>query len=211
MNLKSFKANKVIIVGSSEEAKNFVPIPGFAVIAVNGAIYITKEHTDMWFTLDPSPANIEIMETKPYKCHYVAAVPDDFGRANAKGINHRKRIEGVHYLKRVADRKNYLSCKYGLSEDGRAVHTGNSGYGALNLAYLMGAKTIVLLGITGDGRLPRYDGSYSRNLNHLPSLFASAKPQLDRAGVQVYDTTMQSKLKCFDKMRFHQLWEQEII
>lgn len=187
---------KIIIVGSSQEALKFKPIDGYEVIAVNQAIDITREHTDYWFTLDPSPSNQKIMREQPYDCYYTAAVPDEFGDPDAIiSCMRNKRPDNVHYFERIAG-NGFLSSHYGLCEDQNQIATGNSAYGALNLAYHLGASEIILLGISGD-QSPKFDGTYSKCLSHLPDLFESAIHQLTERGIRVYTANKITKITCF--------------
>lgn len=196
--------DNIIIVGSSPEALSFIPHPDWTVIAVNGAIHITKQHTDYWFTLDPSQDNRAIMvnQAQLWGKFYVA-VPPTYGTPQAPTpFLTKKPPRNVHYLLRVQDNQRRLSQKYGLSNDPSEIHTGNSAYGALGLAYHMKPKNIILLGVNGDAG-KRYDGSQSiGSLSHVPKLFASAAPQLDQAGTQVYNGNMVSQVDCFAKFDY---------
>jgi len=188
--------DKIIIVGSSQEAIKFKPVEGYKVIAINQAIDITKEYTDYWFTLDPSIANQKIMREQPYDCIYTAAVPDDFGNKRARLQNLRNpRPDNVFYFNRISG-DGPLGSHYGLCENQNEIATGNSAYGAFNLAYHLGAKEIVLLGVSGDQR-PKFDGTFCKRLSHLPDLFASALPQLNYNRISVYTANRISKIKCF--------------
>lgn len=187
---------KVIIVGSSQEAIKFKPIDGYTVIAVNQAINITREYTDYWFTLDPSLENQKIMREQPYECQYTAAVPGMFGCSRASIPYMRTdRPKDVYYFDRISG-NGPLDCHYGLCEDMNQIATGNSAYGALNLAYHFNATEIILLGVSGDQK-PKFDGSYCKRLSHLPKLFDSAIPQLNKRGIQVYTANKVTKIKCF--------------
>jgi hypothetical protein len=95
----------------------------------------------------------------------------------------------------------------GLSDRPNGLHTGsNSGYQAINLAVLAGAKRILLLGYdmkhTG-GRSHAHNGHpvkhpedvylrYARN-------FATMVPHLQKLGVEVVNCTPQSAITCFPK------------
>lgn len=96
----------------------------------------------------------------------------------------------------------------GLSEKPNTLHTGsNSGYQAINLAVLAGAKRILLLGCDmrfSQGKSHAHNGhphkhpessytGYARN-------FASMVPQLKKLGVEVVNCSMSSAIGCFLKM-----------
>ena len=196
-------SNKFIIVGSSQEAVKFKPVDGYKIIAVNNAISITKEYTDFWFTLDPSDENLFIMKTKPYSCKYYAAVPKDFGSIKSEVKRYRRpRPIGVNYLERISGDGPW-DCHYGFRENRYEIATGNSGYGALNLAYHFNATEVVLLGFNGDNSR-KFDGKKSRDLLHLPKLFESAKVQLDQKGVMVYNANTEGDIDCFIRKPFEQ-------
>jgi len=86
---------------------------------------------------------------------------------------------------------------------------GNSGYQAINLAYLWEAKTIVLLGLDcslspkGDAH---WFGQHGEGLtNHQPFQLWQAKfPQLavdlQAEGVRVINASRQTALTCFERM-----------
>jgi hypothetical protein len=95
-----------------------------------------------------------------------------------------------------------------LSEKPDGVSTGsNSGYQAINIAVLAGAKRIVLLG---------YDMRYENKRTHahnghpqkmpestylgFASKFKSMKPQLEKLGVEVLNATPKSAIDAFPKV-----------
>lgn len=193
--------DKIIIVASSREAKKFKPLDGYVVIAVNAAINITKEYTDYWITVDLSETNLDILRNKPYNhVKYYAAIPPHFGTEYALLPRHRNLVlDDVHYLERIASSNN--GPKAGLAEDKSQIHTGNSAYGALGLAYHMQPKEIIILGVNGNRTSPKFDNKYCRgDLSHLKALFSSAKPQLDDAGINVFNANRFTIVDCFDKI-----------
>lgn len=170
------------------------------VIAVNGAIHWLPR-VDYWFTLDPSPVNRCRMIFQRSGVQYVAAVPDEYGSHTARLKNMRRRAPAnVHYLRRIADPDGgRLRIKKGLSEDSREIHTGNSAYGALGMAYHFRASRIAMFGVDGT-QDHRIEGGVSQNLDHLPGLFASAMPQLQDAGIEIVTGSPNSRVNCFDRM-----------
>lgn len=106
--------------------------------------------------------------------------------------------ENVHML------HNYENEK--LSENPNGIHTGsNGGYQALNIAYLAGAKRILLLGYdmryTGGKshwhaghpvKVPEqhYSGMYAKK-------FDTMLPQLKARGVEVINCSLGSTIRCF--------------
>lgn len=193
---------KILIVASCPEAMRFRPIPGWTVIAVNSSIHITKEHTDYWFTLDPSESNIKIMNEKPYDAKYYAAVPDWFGTPAAEIRRLRQNApEDIYYLQRMSGPREAKYLLSGLANERMKINTGNSAFGALNLAYHMNPKQIVILGVNGNRMQPKFDNRHCvGSLDHLPNLFASAVPQLTKRGIQVFNANVESQVTCFPKI-----------
>ncbi len=186
------KAERVAVVGSGPSLRDIAPNEivrcGATVIAVNGAIdWLGSAH--YWFTLDPSQVNMVRMRNPVEGCQYVACGP-----------GHIRFPMWVKRLSRITgDQWGKARAPGGLSEDPAAINTGNSGFGALNLAYHMRPKKVALLGV--DGRqVRRIDGGMPRTLAHLPELFASAAPQLRAAGVQVANGSPDSEVTCFPRM-----------
>lgn len=111
----------------------------------------------------------------------------------------------------------------GVSEDPSAlVHGGHGGYQAIGLAFLFGAKRIVLLGydmrslpleeaIPGDGTHWHHGHSGQRrdHFEHrlrtcfLPSMRRLVEP-LARAGVEVLNATPDSALDCWPRVRLEE-------
>lgn len=172
---------------------------GALIIAVNGAV----EHApaDVFFTLDLSDENRERTREPVEGVHYVVAAP----------LDEPERLDHVTYLERVEndvprDRPYRLragkEAPGGLAEDPGKIHTGNSAFGALNLAYHLGAVRVALLGVDGFGH-ERWDGTRNRCLEHMPDLFASAVPQLDERGIYVVNGSPESSVDCFPRLTSH--------
>lgn len=137
------------------------------VIAVNGAIDYFPE-SDFWFTLDPSLENQSRMNSPIEGCRYVAAVPETYATAQAGLLHYRRPApEHVTYLRRVEGE--------GLCRDRGAIHSGNSGWGAFQLARHLRSERTVLSGLDGRG-LDRWDGTKNRRLNYLADIFAQVGP-----------------------------------
>jgi len=163
------------------------------VIAVKGAIF-GLPRADSWITVDANRRTRQrIMSPEQRKegTRYYAAVPEDFGRPDARLLWHRNPPEpDIHWLHRISG--------IGLSEDASRLHTGNSAFGALGLAYHMGAKKVALFGV--DGTQEPYGIGLGRprgSLAHLPALFSSAATQLSQAGVLVKNAGF---LPAFDRV-----------
>lgn len=186
------QADKVIVAASGPSILALTPeqvlSAGAVVIAVNGSIDWLKQ-ADYWFTLDPSQVNRVRARHRVEGCRYVMALPR-IARC-PDGVTRLLRVEGKSFGRARAPG--------GLSDEPDAINTGNSGFGALNLAYHMRPKKILLLGVDAKQER-RVDGGMPRNLGHLPGLFATAVPQLEKAGVEVVNGSPLSSVECFRKM-----------
>lgn len=167
---------RAVIVASGPSARGFIPPDGVSVIAVNGAIEWLPR-ADYFFTLDPSPENRRRLMYRRAGVTYCAAGPV----GNVPGVRGFERI-----ARRGPEPRDYGSPAWwlwrwsavaGLSDNGRQIHTGNSAYGALGLAYHLGFTDVALIGVDGTSEA-RVEGGKPGNLSHLSLLFASALPQI---------------------------------
>ncbi|MCQ6583628.1 hypothetical protein NO388_23280 [Escherichia coli] len=71
------------------------------------------------------------------------------------------------------------SAHFGLCEDENEIASGNSAYGALNLAFHIGFKHVALVGVDATQEPRVHSGGTPKNLSHLPLLFQSAREQID--------------------------------
>lgn len=187
------------------------------IITVNGA----GNHVpfaDAWFTLDPWGLANKQIPRNGFKGALYAAVPEDYGLPTAKSIQHRiTPKQNITYLHRLQSHNftnvsSETAYKIGLSEDTSCINTGNSGYGALNLAYHMRPENIYLLGV--DGTIGYFYTNKERNrpLTYLPLLFKSAIPRLSSAGINVYNVSPTSMISCFPKIdatQFHKIMSEQ--
>lgn len=184
--------DKVVVVGSGPSLRDIAPNEitrcGATVIAVNGAIDWLGA-ADYWFTLDLSQINMVRAQNQVEGCQYVVVEP-----------KYRTRLRDITVLRRiVGDKLGKARAPGGLSEDPGAINTGNSGFGALGLAYHMRPGKIAILGVDGKQER-RVDGGMPRSLEHLPELFATAVPQLEAAGIGVVNGSPESAVTCFPRM-----------
>lgn len=173
---------------------------GVSVLAVNATLpYLPDAH--FWFTLDPSRRLVRMASIARPGCRYFMAVPDDYGRPDARVTYHRIRpLKSPTYLRRMTGPLAY-SAALGLSEEPGGIHTGNSAYGALGLAYHMRPRRIAFLGL--DGTQAGYGfgpGSPRGSLAHLPALFASALGQLTGRAIEVINGNPASLVDCFPRV-----------
>ena len=165
---------------------------GAFVVAVNQSIrYYPKPNA--WITMDPSKLNRAMVAEARDGVAYYMAVPPHYGQPDAPVKSHRKTPEPwVTYLLRMS----HLST---LSEHPGRIHSKNSGRAALDLAYLMDAKRVALLGVDGQGA-NRWDGTENGNLDDLSVWFRAALPQLEARGVEVVNGSPLTAVDCFPVM-----------
>jgi hypothetical protein len=168
-----------VIVASGPSAKGFVAPDNVTVIAVNGAIEWLNR-ADYAFTLDPSKVNMARLKNRRPGVKYAVALPPDF-RA-VKDVVRYKRV--AYRGREPADKSSVdwwfwrLSCVKTLCIKKDSIHTGNSSWGALGLAFHLGFKNVALIGVDGTSD-KKVDGGGSGNLSHLSMLFESALPQIN--------------------------------
>ena len=95
----------------------------------------------------------------------------------------------------------------GMSTDASGLHTGsNSGHQAVNIAFLAGAKRIVLLGFDAKRASGKthYFGDHPDNTqapyDHMIYNFKKAAPFFTEQGVEVINATPGSAIQCFKKV-----------
>lgn len=166
---------RAVIVASGPSAAGFIPPAGVTVIAVNGAIdWLSR--ADYFFTLDPSAVNKQRLSRRRRGTTYCAAgiyMPGvvSYERISKRGPEPVPRGGPAWWLWRWSAVKN-------LATHPGKIHSGNSAWGALGLAYHLGFNDVALVGVDGTSA-ERVEGGKSNNLSHLPLLFASALPQIN--------------------------------
>jgi hypothetical protein len=205
---KSIKPKNVIIVCTGPSLKNydfsFLAGKGY-IIAVNDAGKFLP-FADAWFTLDPWGCG---MNGTQYPSNFhgqlFAAVPEDFGLRNARSLEHQVQPNSkFNYLHRIPfhtvdELKPYDYYNWGLNEDAGCINTGNSGFGALNLAYHMRPENIFILGLDGTRGYFFDEKKYTRPLNHLPLIFNSSVQQLRDANIEVHNGSLYSTIDSFKR------------
>lgn len=198
---------KVIIVGTGPSLDKFdfnkLHKKGF-IIAVNDA-HKYVPFADAWFTLDPWGLGGSQTPDKNFAGQLWAAVPDDFGQSDAKCPTHRiNPLPNIKFLHRIAFHTGQITVDdyltWGLAEDKGSINSLNSGYGALNIAYHLRPRKILLLGIDATSGYFFDPTKRTRSLNFLPWIFESAKPQLDAVNIKVVNGSHISKITCFEKL-----------
>lgn len=204
------RAARVLVVGNGPSLRELdlsrlVKMAGVLTIAVNQVV----EHfqPNVWVTVDPNARQRALMRARRPATHYYAAVPDDYGTTNPRIAAHvGPPEEGVTYLRRVLGTGPAKSMER-LSEDPGVLHSGNSSWAALGVAYLMRPEKVGLLGVDGTQGAYAFGSGRPGNLSHLPRLFASAVPQLTAQGVEVLNGNWQSRVDCFPRVTQDRLLE----
>lgn len=197
------RAVVIVASGSSLAGFDLSGLAGLAVIAVNAAVLHCP--AKYWITVDPCRANYELMANPKPGVRYFAAVPPRYGRDEARvHPEHRVRpLEHVTYLRRVVNRSKLeapLKMQHGLAKHPGEIHTGNSAYGALGLAYHMRPKRVALLGVDARGDYFYGGGGPRGSLSHLPALFRSALFDLGARRIDVVNGSPDSLVTCFPRM-----------
>lgn len=205
----------VIIVASGTSLKGFdvnrLRGKGF-IITVNDS---GKEvlFADAWVTIDPWGIHIPQGSTNPvpqlppntFKGKIYAGVSENYNTPTCKIVNGNIKIDPrVTFLRRLVHTNNPDASKensyhYRLSEDPGCVSTGNSGYAAFNLAYLLKPRNIVMLGIDGGSGYWFTNSKTNRPLDGLNGLFTSSLPQIQAAHINVINGSINSAVTCFPR------------
>lgn len=204
---------RVWIIGSGPSARlaDFNAIPSDDIVfGVNGTVEWVP-HLDWWFTLDKNPINLKRLQSpKLDGVRCIVALPDDI--ILPKKIIRYKRLTAMDQSNKTRTKQprrrntplwwmwRWQAIRT-LSEIPGVIHTGNSMWGALQIAYQHNFRKIILVGLDGS-RSPRVEGGNPNSLLHLPILFESAVDQLKNAGVQVFNSNPNSKVTCFPRVTF---------
>lgn len=179
------------------------------VIAVNRA-HDWLPQMDAFFTLDPNEWFHEMAfnRMRPNVTYYVG-VPEDYGQMDARMYTHRVPVaRGPIYLHRVTG-GGFMRSKRRLCTKTDSIHTGNSAYGALGIAFhlcrahpeLYVQKKILFLGLDGTRQKYAYgDQGPLGSLSHLPMLFQSTRKQLEDNRIAVVNASKHSSVDCFSRM-----------
>lgn len=128
------------------------------------------------------------------------------------------RFKGELWTQDVEAASNYgLNRVEGMKADGLGkdkIHYGaNGGYQAINLAYLFGAKKIILLGFDmkrGEHRKSHWHGEHPGGLNKEMPIktwlknFPKLASDLKAEGVEVINSTRDTALECFNKINLEE-------
>jgi hypothetical protein len=203
------KPETAIVIGSGMSLKNFnfnrLTGKDFYIITLNDTGRVVP-WADAWITIDPWGLHGPQIPMENFKGKIYAGVSENYNTRECKivGYTHEvpdKRIVFVRRLFRTnaPTQEREQSYYYRLSEDPSCVATGNSGYAAFNLAYLLKPKNIVLLGIDGGRGYFFTNQKSNRPLHGLNALFTSSLDQINGAGINVINGSLDSEVTCFPR------------
>ena len=199
----------IALIGSGPSLAEISPaaIRADCIIAVNGAIGWLMDggaRADIWFTLDPCDAALAHGQLA-LEAGARAIVAAPLHAPLPKGFERWDRRAGTAQLATCTAPLgsaewwfHRFSCVAGLSDRWGVIHTGNSLYGALGLAYLIGPERIGIFGLDAN-YADKVTGGAFRAWKHLPMLFESALPQLKRARIDVVNGSARSNVTCFER------------
>ncbi|MFC3227345.1 hypothetical protein ACFOGJ_08900 [Marinibaculum pumilum] len=187
---RPFAGQRVFVIGggASIDPADLPRLPR-PIVAVNAA-YVDRPDADVLFWIDH----------RFYRQHR-----DGMARHTGRKVARGDLPERPPYRVEIVGRTQPRGPKKvrPLSHDPRRVGGFCSGAGALNRAYLDGAAEIVLLGFDMGGgdyhdrhRVPPAEWQYE---TLFAKHFEAFAPELAARGVKVWNTSLQSRLDCFEK------------
>jgi hypothetical protein len=196
--IPAWRGETVAVIASgpslTKEQTELVREAGFKTIVINNS-YLLAPWADVLYFADFRwwEWHKDKPEYKALKCVKVTIQP----------TCEQIKDDSVHALKNW----DQLSDRKGLCLDPTGLMTGrNSGYQALNLAVLAGAKRVVLLGYDMKFRggrchfhAPHPIGNIESEFLAYAKYFSSTENQLKDLGVEVINTCMDSKIEAFRK------------
>jgi len=175
----TFDWQEVWVVGNGPSASRVTIPDGACVLAINDALLrymMSSAHRTAFFTLDKDWVRRNRLLLSMFKGEKHVALP-------LKTWPDCADISGVTYYA--------WSHAEALSDDPQVIATGqNSGYGALNLAYLKGARIVHLVGYD-------MDPAHNPNYKFWAPFFSHALPQLEARGVKVINHNPDSFVHAF--------------
>ncbi len=192
---KKFPGETIYIIGGGPSLKgfNFKELSGCRTIAINKALLYHTE-ADVLYWTDGRFYTWFKNEVDSYKGLKFALKPGSLYTNDIKILRKGK--------------------PYGLEEDPQTLSHGfNSGYAAINLAYHLGAKRIILLGfdMTNDGNQTHFHDGYPTRAagnriyedKFLPG-FKQLSSEIKNKGIDIYNASPHSRLKDFPIITLNQ-------
>jgi hypothetical protein len=186
---KLWQDETVFIVGGGPSLAGFdwTMLEGKNVIALNRAIEVVPSAAVLFFT------------DSQFYSWYREEVDAFHGlKITCKPI--REKVEDIIFVKSTSKRGIDLRPEF-------ICHGNNSGYGAINVAFHLGARRIVLLGFdmtSKNGQTHWHDG-YPRRHNHnvylrLHAMFEALQKEALALDLEIVNANPSSELQCFPKI-----------
>lgn len=189
--------DEVFIVGGgrSLEGFDFTLLKDKFTVGVNDAAFAAD--TNVVFSLDKIWCQHRTDKLRKSTKEIHLAMPNNY-EYEKFGVEHAK-----YYLRGRGS---------GLSTRPEILNGLNSGFGALNLAFLKRAKVIILLGfdMKVEGKVHWHkgynwsDGHSNKKYQRWAKDFNNASVQLKQSGILVYNTSLDSYLQCFKKRSIYE-------
>lgn len=188
--------DRVYLIGGGPSLKgfDFGRLSGRTVVAVNDAAIHIPSATAL-FSLDLTWIANRRQLLAEFAGEKYVAVPEDYDFSQA--------VDGVTYLRRIRIRQGLSYTNHEIAMGG-----GNSGFGALNLAYLKGAREIFLLGYDLCDSGSHWHLGYAWGSGKHDALYRKWAQQFDmvawdlaKMGVRVWNASLISAITAFHKVR----------
>lgn len=178
--------------GPSLHGFDFERLRGRTVVAINDAV-LSIPWAPVLFSLDATWIRNRWEQIQQFAGTAYLAVADDVVLEHLPNIVPLIRVRSLR----------------GLSDVFPRIHMGggNSGFGAFNLAYLMGSRRIVLMGYDLCHSRTHWHEGYAWQGNgndtmyrHWADQYKYTVPQLRRRGVRVFNASLDSQIAVFPKI-----------
>lgn len=176
--------DRLLIVASGPSGGALPVLPDdLPIMAVAGAI-TGLARADYWFTLDLSDRNRALLKAPVPNTRYIIG-------CHAQRMLQWSNKPHVWCVKNAPGR--------GIAESSDMIRTGNSAFGAMQVAVHLGAKRIGLIGVDANNEPHWHGDTKSKSLAGLPAMFSCALPQLQKRGIEVRLGTIYDKpnVTCF--------------
>ena len=185
--------------GTSLAGFDFTLLKGKTIVALNDG-FLKLPNAAAVISIDPRWINHRRKELALFRGEKYFILPTEYDGRSSKiaGVD-AFHVSG-HYLKQLTE--------YGLSDIADTIHVrGNTGYAAVNVAYLKGARLIYLLGYDFYDHQNHWFGNYSwksgaqsHTYDVWASDFTTMLPQLDACEVNVVNVGERSKITAFPRI-----------
>jgi hypothetical protein len=204
----SWEGRPAFIMGGGPSLEGFEwgKLRGHRTIGVNLAFY--KFNPTITFSMDTRFLNWILNETYEPKYPGIKAKFEKTPAYKVWCLTYSAKLPADIYIIKVFKNHDFGMRNFSFNMSEGIGHGNNSGFGALNLAFVLGANPIYLLG---------YDMSHTETRTHwheghpivqkkdtvegYKTIFAKWAPKIKEAGVRVINLNPESALRCFEFMR----------